>query len=531
MLYGTCTILARRFCLQYVGQVVLTIINIDLNKFLLSLHMVKFQLSLLIIWTLLASCSGSAVLEAQNGISLGESELKIRVISSAVPIDNIEVWASVAPIFCNFNEWEEYPLSLQDSVFVGKIPTELIDDVIGLTFESPEGYHGRLLQVRQGAENIYEVEISADFSFDWGDKPDFEGLTAEDWARIGESGDVFFASHDIETPLEKYSDWKRVREFENDTLWPRNMAATGLPQGFPKWIENSFRCRFASTITMPYVQSFTHYTGTSIAEPPMESHSFLNTISYDEDSFLKRLPYTGLKSFLYALLRFPEGGFDPIGEQSVSEWENVAKNKLSRAISNPTQLLLDLLSAMSYVEQIDIRNIPLTEKQIENVKLGYRDGLKDIILKKNNKLTTSLSNADKYKDLCDAQFSLKHYIDSVYPGQPIVVDTWGTWCRPCLDAIAKTELIRSEHKFDNIVFLYIATEATPIEAWRKKASEIEGEHVRINDNDTEALGETYGLIGFPSYLFFDADHNLLKKYPYFPGEEIYLQMLDSMSVQ
>lgn len=258
----------------------------------------------------------------------------------------------------------------------------------------------------------------------------------------------------------------------------------------------------------------------------MESHSFLNTISYDEDSFLKRLPYTGLKSFLYALLRFPEGGFAPIGEQSVLDWENIAKRKLSRAISNPSQLLLDLLSAMSYVEQIDINNIPLSEKQIENVTHGYRNGLKDIILKKNNELTTSLSKIDNYKDLCDTQFSLKQYIDSVYPGQPVVVDMWGTWCRPCLDAIARTKEIRTEHKFDNIVFLYIATEATPIENWKKKASEIDGEHIRINNEETESLGKTYGLSGFPSYLFFDSDHNLLNKYSYFPGTEIYLQMLE-----
>ena len=476
-------------------------------------------------WMLLTSCASSNVLEPKNGISLGESELEIRVINSEIPIDGIEVWASVAPIFCNLNESEEYKLSLHDSVFIGRIPTELLNEVIGITIESPDGCSGRLLQVRQGNKNIYEVKISDDFSLDWGDDPDFEGLTAADWAKISESGQIFFSSHDIETPLEKYSDWKRVREYETDTLWSRNLAATGLSQDFPQWIKNSFRCRFASVVTLPYVQKFTDYSGIQVSEPPMESHYFLNTISYDEDSFLKRLPYTGLKSFLYALLRFPEGGFAPIGEQSVSDWESIAKRKLSRSISNPSQLLLDLLSAMSYVEQIDINNIPLSEKQIENVTHGYRNGLKDIILKKNNELTTSISKIDNYKDLCDTQFSLKQYIDSVYPGQSVVVDMWGTWCRPCLDAIARTKKVRAEHKFDNIVFLYIATEATPIENWKKKASEIDGEHIRINNEETESLGKTYGLSGFPSYLFFDSDHNLLSKYSYFPGTEIYLQML------
>ena len=102
---------------------------------------------------------------------------------------------------------------------------------------------------------IYEVKISDDFSLDWGDDPDFEGLTAADWAKISESGQIFFSSHDTETPLEKYSDWKRVREYETDTLWSRNLAATGLSQDFPQWIENSFRCRFASVVTFHMYKS------------------------------------------------------------------------------------------------------------------------------------------------------------------------------------------------------------------------------------------------------------------------------------
>lgn len=185
---------------------------------------------------------------------LAKVNWKSELSTLKIPIDGIEVWASVAPIFCNLNESEEYKLSLQGSVFVGRIPTELLNEVVGITIESPEGYSGRLLQVRQENKNIYEVKISDNFSLDWGDDPDFEGLTAADWAKISESGQIFFSSHDTETPLEKYSDWKLVREYETDTLWSRNLAATGLSQDFPQWIENCFRCRFASVVTLPYVQ-------------------------------------------------------------------------------------------------------------------------------------------------------------------------------------------------------------------------------------------------------------------------------------
>ena len=35
------------------------------------------------------------------------------------------------------------------------------------------------------------------------------------------------------------------------------------------------------------------------------------------------------------------------------------------------------------------------------------------------------------------------------------------------------------------------------------------------------LLEQYGLFGFPSYMFFDSDHNLVKSYTSFPGIRIY----------
>ncbi|MCX4331397.1 MAG: hypothetical protein OSJ24_04265 [Muribaculaceae bacterium] len=43
------------------------------------------------------------------------------------------------------------------------------------------------------------------------------------------------------------------------------------------------------------------------------------------------------------------------------------------------------------------------------------------------------------------------------------------------------------------------------------------------------LFEQYGLNGFPSYLFFDADHNVVKAYTSFPGIKIYRDELDRIS--
>lgn len=464
---------------------------------------------------------------SDNGIRVGQCDIKIRVVHSDYPLDSIQAWVQTSPIFSNFFDNQNFHLELQDSSFVGRIPTETINEIIGVTFQSGDKGTGRLLAVKQDTENIFDVNISRDFMFDWGSVPDYEGLTAEDWFNISSGVINFYSFHDNETPTEKYRDWRIVREYENDTLWQKNLEVAGLLPSYPSWIENSLRCRFASMVTMPYVKRAENEMGIEVEEPPMESYSFLNTISYD-DSFLKRVPVTGLKSYLYALLRFPDGGFSPIRDGCVSEWQSHARAKLSKAIPQPTQLLLDLLSAMSYVEQIEILQSPLTETQIENVTNGYRDGLKDIILAKNKKLNAQLSKTSEFIDLTDTTFSLKQYIDSVYPGKAVIVDMWGTWCLPCLDAIAQTEYIRANNDFQDVVFLYIATEATPYQDWIRKATDINGEHIRINNNDTEVIGKEYNLTGFPSYLFFTPNHELLKACTAFPGTETYIRLANSL---
>lgn len=475
----------------------------------------------------LLSCANNA--PEHNGINVGESELTIHVLDSEIDLDSIEAWVHTAPIFNNAFENESYPLSLKDGSFVGHIPTELKEEVIGISLMSGEHSSGRILQVRQGINNVYDITIPSDLIIDWGDKPDFEGLTHDDWMKTHNSGVALFGSHDLMVPKQKYKDWHEVRKFENDTLWPRNLAAANLPTDLPEWIENSLRCRFASLVSIPYVKA-AERSGIHVDEPPMESYTFLDSISYSEDVFLKKLPFTGLKSFLYALLRFPEGGFEPIGDMPVNKWQSIANRKLSRAITKPTKILLDLLSSMSYVEQIDIKQIPLSGRQIENVEAGYDNGLKDIILNKNEKLQAILkADNEQYKDLVNEDFSLKEYLDREYPGKPVVVDMWGTWCIPCMDAIAKTEKIRENLDSGNVVFLYIATETSPVGEWKNKASQINGEHIRISELASGKIGKSYNLEAFPSYLFFTSSHDLLKTHTGFPGKDKYIELVAKLS--
>ena len=112
-----------------------------------------------------------------------------------------------------------------------------------------------------------------------------------------------------------------------------------------------------------------------------------------------------------------------------------------------------MLSAASYQMQLDDEIRPFSAAQIRNISEGYDDDLGKILLSHNDRLCGQYA----LEDLTDrSEFDLRKYIDDNYPGKPVVVDFWNTWCAPCLQAHNTTEAIRKLPEAKGVVFLYVS---------------------------------------------------------------------------
>ena len=101
-----------------------------------------------------------------------------------------------------------------------------------------------------------------------------------------------------------------------------------------------------------------------------------------------------------------------------------------------------------------------------------------------------------------------------HEGKVIYVDFWATWCAPCRSGIERIAPLKDEMENENVAFVYITGESSPLGTWENMIPGIKGEHYRVSGDQWKYLCKKFSITGIPHYMLVDKDGNIVN--PHLP---------------
>ena len=242
---------------------------------------------------------------------------------------------------------------------------------------------------------------------------------------------------------------------------------------------------------------------------PASAYAFLNDIVFD-DKILYTSP--GTDDFFYFLLSDKSLKIPSIGDTPIPEWKEKLRRQLAKIPYKPNELFCDLMAFSSYYFQLENGKL-LTAQQLQNIHTGFSSGEWDklLLLYHEQEVKTQARSGHFVNCAENGQPQTLEEILVQHKGKPVIVDFWYGACGPCAVMSKLLYKVLAEEGFENVELLDMTSpRLTSMEAWQNMKGNHGGWHYMLKDAELERVMQQQQAEGFPTLMFYDKSHQLVK---------------------
>lgn len=242
---------------------------------------------------------------------------------------------------------------------------------------------------------------------------------------------------------------------------------------------------------------------------PSSAYAFLNDIVFD-DKILYASP--GTDYLFYFLLSDKSLKIPSIGDTPIPEWKEKLRRRLAKIPYKPNELFCDLMAFSSYYFQL-VDGEPLTAQQLQNIHTGFSSGEWDklLLLYHEQEVKTQARSGHFVNCAEKGQPQTLEEILAQHKGKPVIVDFWYGACGPCAVMSKLLYKVLAEEGFENVELLDMTSPSlTRMEDWKYMKGKQGGWHYMLKDAELERIMKQQQAEGFPTLMFYDKSHQLVK---------------------